>query len=627
MCGIVGIANNNSRSLNSEILEKMNRCIAHRGPDDDGFYVRENVGLAMRRLSIIDIAHGKQPIHNRDKTKWIVFNGEIYNFQELRADLEKRGHCFYTNSDTEAIVHLYDEYGADCVTHLRGMFAFAIWDEIDKSLFIARDRIGKKPLLYSHQPNGDLIFGSEFSALLSHPSISREVNFEAIDSYLSYLCVPAPQTAFRQIRKLEPAHWLRWKNGAIETKRYWLPDFSKKIKVSEEEAIEETARVLRDATNARLISEVPLGAFLSGGVDSSIITALMAEASTQPVKTFSIGFEEQDFSELKYAKMVAKHVGAEYNEFIVKPDALEVLPILVEHYGEPYADSSSIPTYYVSKETRRFVTVALNGDGGDESFAGYERYMAMNAAESYNRFPRFLRKPFIEFPISHLPNSKKYRSRLRSAKRFVESASLPKVERYLRWISAVAPDLKNDLMTENFRQNINGGKPSDLLAEWFDRADSKNIIDDTMFVDQMTYLPNDLLVKVDIASMANSLEARSPFLDHKVIEFAASLPSDIKIKKADTKTLLKKVAARLVPKEAIYRRKMGFGVPIANWLRGDMREFMKENLQSERFARRGLFEVSQVEKLIEEHLNQKQDNATPIWTLLMLELWFQRFID
>ncbi|MEP6900475.1 MAG: asparagine synthase (glutamine-hydrolyzing), partial [Actinomycetota bacterium] len=380
MCGIVGFVNSNSRAASREILEQMNACIVHRGPDEDGFYVNENVALAMRRLAIIDLKGGQQPIFNEAKTAAIVFNGEIYNFQEIKKDLESRGHRFYTNCDTEVIIHLYDEYGADCVEHLRGMFAFAIWDERDKSLFLARDRVGKKPVLYSHQENGDLIFGSEFTALLAHESISREVDFLAIDSYLSYLCVPAPQTAFKQIRKLEPAHWLRWKDGRIETRRYWQPDFSKKIKISEEEAIEETTRILRESTKLRLISEVPLGAFLSGGVDSSIIVALMAQESSSPVKTFSIGFEEQDFSELKYAKKVAEHIGAEYHEFIVRPNALEVLPTLVEHYGEPYADSSAIPTYYVAKETRKHVTVALNGDGGYESFAGYERYMGMKAA-------------------------------------------------------------------------------------------------------------------------------------------------------------------------------------------------------------------------------------------------------
>jgi asparagine synthase (glutamine-hydrolysing) len=314
-------------------------------------------------------------------------------------------------------LHLYDRYGADCVQYLRGMFVFAIWDERKKSLFIARDRVGKKPLLYSHQSNGDLIFGSEFQALLTYPSVSREVDNEAIHHYLSYLCVPAPLTAYKQIRKLEPGHWLEWKNGEIKTERYWLPDFNKKIKISEQEAEEETLRILREATKMRMISEVPLGAFLSGGVDSSAVVALMAEESSAPVKTFSIGFEEEDFSELKYAQRVAEHVGAEHHEFIVKPDALEVLPTLVEHYGEPFADSSAIPTFYVAKETRKYVTVALNGDGGDESFAGYERHAAMRLAETYYRLPPVLRKTLIEKSINLLPTSEIRRSRVRDVQR------------------------------------------------------------------------------------------------------------------------------------------------------------------------------------------------------------------
>ncbi|MCA1608343.1 MAG: asparagine synthase (glutamine-hydrolyzing), partial [Acidobacteria bacterium] len=343
MCGIAGFVNKVKRA-DRAVVERMTRAIVHRGPDDEGFHVDANVALGMRRLSIIDVAGGHQPIHNGDETKWIVYNGEIYNYGELREDLEKKDHRFYTNSDTEAIVHLYDEHGADCLQYLRGMFAFAIWDERDKSLFLARDRVGKKPLLYSLQPNGDLIFGSEFQALLEHPSVSRDVDYQAIDGYLTFMCVPAPSTAFAQIKKLEPGHWLKWKDGQINSKRYWLPDFSKKIKISEEEAIEETLRIVGEATRIRLISEVPLGAFLSGGVDSSTVVALMARESEQPVKTYSIGFEEEDFSELKYARRVAEHVGAEYNEFIVRPNALDVIPTLVEHYGEPFADSSAVPT-------------------------------------------------------------------------------------------------------------------------------------------------------------------------------------------------------------------------------------------------------------------------------------------
>ncbi len=626
MCGIVGVVNNGGH-VSRDVLERMNRAIEHRGPDDDGFYVNENVGLAMRRLSIIDLSSGKQPIHNADRTKWIVFNGEIYNYQELRKDLEKDGHRFYTNSDTEAIVHLYDKYGADCLQFLRGMFAFAIWDDAEKELFIARDRVGKKPLLYSHQQNGDLIFGSEFRALLEHPDISREVDNEAIDAYLSYLCVPAPLTAFKQIRKLEPGHWLKWKAGQIETRRYWLPDFSKKVKISEEEAIEETTRILRESTRLRMISDVPLGAFLSGGVDSSTVVALMAQESSQPVKTFSIGFEDEDFSELKYARRVAEHVGAEYNEFIVKPNAQEIIPTLVEHYGEPYADSSAIPTYYVSRETRKHVTVALNGDGGDESFAGYDRYLAMKLAAAYRRVPGILRVPFIEFPASLLPTSEKRRTFARDINRFIASAQGAPPQRYQGWLSAFNADSKAGVYTREFAESVNDKDALAFLGKWFARANGSGIVNATLLTDQMMYLPDDLLVKVDIASMANSLEARSPFLDHHVIEFAASLPENIKIKGFKTKYLLKKLAAKLVPPEVIYRQKMGFSVPVGRWFRGEMRSLVRDVLLSETAAKRGIVRPEATERYVNEHLSGERDHTAQIWTLLMMELWFRRFID
>jgi asparagine synthase (glutamine-hydrolysing) len=627
MCGITGFVNSNSRPASREILERMNKCIVHRGPDEDGFFVHESTALAMRRLAIIDLSGGQQPIYNRDKTAAIVFNGEIYNFQELRRDLEARGHEFYTNCDTEVIVHLYDEYGADCVSHLRGMFAFAIWDKRDRSLFLARDRVGKKPLLYSHRPDGSLVFGSEFTALLAHPSLTREVDYAAIDAYLSYLCVPAPQTAFRQIRKLEPGHWMRWRDGRIETARYWQPDFSKKIKISEAEAIEETTRILRESTKLRLISEVPLGAFLSGGVDSSVVVALMAQESARPVKTFSIGFEEQDYSELKYAKRVADHLGAEYNEFIVRPNALEVLPTLVEHYGEPYADASAIPTYYVSRETRRHVTVALNGDGGDESFVGYERHVAMKLAETYHRLPRLLRKYLIEPSVTAIPSPTNFRNRFVRFQRFLRAASMPKAERYATWLSAFDGAAKKELYSRDFADRTAGSEPADALVKYFASANGKGIVDAALSADLMHYLPNDLLVKVDIASMANSLEARSPFLDHKVIEFAASLPEHVKQQGRDTKSLLKKVAARLVPPDVVYRPKMGFGVPLKYWLANDLHDFTRDVLLSEKAGSRGLFDAGTVERLLDEQKNDRQDNAWKIWTLLMLELWFQRFID
>lgn len=626
MCGIVGFVNR-SEAADRSVLERMNAAIVHRGPDEDGLYVDGGVALAMRRLSIIDLAGGRQPIWNEDRSKLIIFNGEIYNFQELREGLIELGHRFTTRSDTEVVIHLYERYGPDCVTHLRGMFAFAIWDTKEKVLFLARDRVGKKPLLYAHQPNGDLVFGSEFAALLEHPAVTREVDPAAIDSYLSFQCVPAPMTAFKSIRKLEPGHWLRWKDGYVETHRYWQPDFSKKIKISEEEAIEETTRLLREATEMRLISEVPLGAFLSGGVDSSIVVALMAAASGRPVKTFSIGFEEDDFSELKYARRVAEHVGAEYNEFIVRPNALEVLPVLVEHYGEPYADSSAIPTYYVAKETRRHVTVALNGDGGDESFAGYERYAAMKLAESYLKIPAALRKPLIGRAVGMLPSSELKRSRSRDLKRFIAAAELPGTERYLRWVSAFDGPAKTEIYTSGFAESVNADAAAGILGHWFAQANGSGIVDASMLTDQMTYLPNDLLPKVDIATMANSLEARSPFLDHKVIEFAASLPAAMKMHGYQTKSLLKKVAARLVPRDVIYRRKMGFGVPIGKWFRGEMKEFLSDVLLSDTALNRGIIRPEVLRDHVREHTAGTRDRTFQLWTFLMLELWFQRFID
>ncbi len=613
--------------MDTELVRRMTDRIRHRGPDEDGFYFNNTVGLGMRRLAIIDLAGGQQPIHNQDRTAWIVFNGEIYNYRELRADLEKRGRKLYTNSDTEAIIHLYDLYGADCPKYLRGMFAFAIWDERKEELLIARDRVGKKPLLYAELPD-QLVFASEFAALLLHPDISRDVDRDALHYYLSFMCVPAPLTAYSAIRKLEPGHTLRYtKDGEVKLERYWQPDFSNKIKVSEEEAGERAVATLREAVRLRLISEVPLGAFLSGGVDSSAVVALMSEESSEPVKTFSIGFEEQDFSELHHARRIAEHVGADHHEFIVRPDALEILPTLVEHYGEPYADSSAIPTYYVSRETRKHVTVALNGDGGDECFAGYERYAAMQLAERYRRLPAVLREQFVRRAVDLLPTYGGRRNPVQRAKRFLAAASLPKVERYVRWVSVFDGLAKDELYTDEFKHETQGRSASDFLTPWFAKANGAGIVDASLLADTMTYLPNDLLVKVDIASMAVSLEARSPFLDHHVIEFAASLPEGLKLRGLTTKYLLKRVLKRLVPVENLERPKMGFGVPIGYWLRGEMQPFLRETLLSEKALARGLFRPEAVRRLIELHTRGERDYAHQLWTLLMLELWFERFID
>jgi asparagine synthase (glutamine-hydrolysing) len=626
MCGIVGIVRNGKQSVDQALVSRMCEAIRHRGPDEDGFYFKDHVGMGMRRLAIIDLAGGQQPIHNQDRSAWIVFNGEIYNYRELREKLEKLGHTFYTNSDTEAIIHAYDQYGSDCPKHLRGMFAFAIWDERTEELFLARDRVGKKPILYA-QVNGDFVFGSEFTALLLHPAISREVDTEAIDHYMSFMCVPAPMTAYKAIRKLEPGHSLRLRKGEIKTEQYWQPDFTRKVDISEREAGEQAIEILRDAVKVRLMSEVPLGAFLSGGIDSSAVVALMSEESSEPVKTFSIGFEEQDFSELQHARRIAEHVGADHHEFIVKPDALEVLPLLVEHYGEPYADSSAIPTYYVARETRKHVTVALNGDGGDESFAGYERYAAMRLAERYHRIPALLREGVVQQAIGLIPSSETKRSRARDVKRFIEAASLPKVERYLRWVSVFNTDAKQNLYSDSFAHETESSSVKKLLDPWFVRANGTGIIDATLEADIMTYLPNDLLVKVDIATMAVSLEARSPFLDHHVIEFAASLPENLKLRGLTTKYLLKRVLKKLLPAENLDRRKMGFGVPIGHWFRGRLQPFLRETLLSEKSLKRELFKPEIVRQMVELHTRGERDHSHQLWTLLMLELWFQRFID
>jgi asparagine synthase (glutamine-hydrolysing) len=628
MCGIVGIVRGDGLDVDGALLTRMADAVRHRGPDDDGFYLNGPVGLGMRRLSIIDLKSGQQPIHNQDRTAWIVFNGEIYNYRELRDQLEKLGHTFYTNSDTEAIIHAYDQYGADCPTHLRGMFAFAIWDERSQELFLARDRVGKKPLLYS-QVNGKLVFASEFSALLLHPDISRDIDREAIHYYLSFMCVPAPLTAYRAIKKLEPGHSLRFRqsDGQITIQRYWQLNFSQKTNLSEEEAGERAVELLREAVRVRLMSEVPLGAFLSGGIDSSAVVALMSEESSEPVKTFSIGFEEQDFSELHHARRVAEHVGAEHHEFIVKPDAMEVLALLVEHYGEPYADSSALPTYYVSRETRRHVTVALNGDGGDECFAGYERYAAMRLAERYRKVPAVMRESVIKQLVGLLPSSELRRGRVRNVKRFLEAASLAPVERYLRWVSVLDRKTKSALYTDEMLHETRNFDPANWLAPWFARVNGAGVVDASLLADTMTYLPNDLLVKVDIASMAVSLEARSPFLDHHVIEFAASLPEDLKLRGLTTKYLLKRVLKKLVPVENLNRPKMGFGIPIGHWFRGPMQKFLGERLLSEKALSRGLFKSTEVTRMFEMHTRGERDYSHQLWTLLMLELWFQRFID
>ncbi len=441
------------------------------------------------------------------------------------------------------------------------------------------------------------------------------------------MCVPAPQTAFRFIQKLEPGHTLIWQNGEAKIERYWSLDFKNKICISEEEAGRRTVELLREAVRARLMSDVPLGAFLSGGVDSSAVVALMSELSTGRVKTFSIGFDEQDFSEIKHARRIAKKFDTDHHEFVVRPDAIEVLPTLVRHYGEPYADSSAIPTYYLSKMTRQYVTVALNGDGGDECFAGYERYAAMRISERYHHLPQFLRKQIVEPAIGAIPVAGATRSRMGKARRFLGVMGRPVAERYLRWTSIVNEELKAELCTREFLDQTAEAKAIRFVEPWFAGNGEMDIVDRALGADTYNYLPNDLLVKVDIASMAVSLEARSPFLDHRVMEFAASLPATFKLKGLTTKYLLKRALGGLVPKENLTRSKMGFGVPISHWLRNELKGFLEENILSDRANARGYFKPEAVRHLVDQHARGRRDYSHQLWTLLMLELWHKEFVD
>jgi len=630
MCGICGVIDYTQKGIVSEeTLRRMCGQMQHRGPDDEGIYLYKNgpsVGLGHRRLSIIDLSPlGHQPLCNEDKTVWVTLNGEIYNFKDLKDELEKKGHRFKSRTDTETIVHLYEEYREDCVKYLRGMFAFALWDEKKETLLLARDRPGKKPLLY-YSKDGIFCFASEFNALLASGLVYKEINPCAIDEYLSFGYINAPLTIYNNIFKLPPAHMLILKDAKIQVKRYWNLDYIPKIKISEEEAAEEILRLLKEAVRIRLYSDVPLGAFLSGGIDSSTVVGLMSQLSATKVKTFSIGFEEKDFSELKYARKIAERFHTDHHEFTVRPKALDILALLVERYGEPYADSSCIPTYYVSKQTREYVTVALNGDGGDELFAGYERYQAMIAAEIYQKLPDIPKK-IISRILNSLPDSVNPKNSLRRIKRFFMAINLPTLERYRRWVGIFDNGLKESLYTTDFKNRIMKDSASDSLAPNLGNLKELNLLDRLLMTDTLTYLPGDLLVKVDITSMANSLEARSPFLDHKLMEFAARLPAEYKMKRFIKKYILRKAVKDLIPQENIQRRKMGFGVPVGEWFRNDLKDFLCEILLSRKFLGRGYFRPELVRNIVLQHIGGRQDYSFQIWALLMFELWHQRFMD
>jgi asparagine synthase (glutamine-hydrolysing) len=606
-----------------EVIARMCRVIEHRGPDDEGFYVDGGVALGMRRLSIIDLVTGHQPITNEDGSLWIVFNGEIYNFREIRDDLIARGHIFQSNTDTEVIVHLYEDEGEACVERLRGMFAFAIWDRRSRTLFLARDRVGVKPLHYSLA--GDtLIFASEIKSLLQHSAIEREVNTEAISDFLSFGYVPDPASAFTGITKLPPGHTLTFKEGKVTIRQYWdfqYADHKAEGPVQDERYYaERLLDLLDESIKLRLVSDVPLGAFLSGGIDSSTVVAMMARHMGRPVKTFSIGFSESGFDELQYARIAARHFNSDHHEFVVTPDICKIVEEVVWHHDEPFADVSSIPTYIVSKMAREHVKVVLSGDGGDELFAGYERYVIDRAREKFARIPRFIRKNIMLRASSALP-------RAAYGKNFLRNIALDAGERYIDSLSLLNHVAKRELISGAFKNSLDGRDSSEQFERLLDESSSSEQINRLLYLDSKTYLPGDILTKVDRMSMAHSIEAREPLLDHKLIEFVGTIPASLKLRGLQTKHILKRALDGLVPDQIINRPKQGFGVPINKWLNNDLREMLNDTLTDSRTRQRGYFNQNAVEAMLDEHRRGRRDHALQLWSLLTLELWHRTFID
>jgi asparagine synthase (glutamine-hydrolysing) len=625
MCGIAGRFNYlTGKPVDRAVLRGMCDLIAHRGPDGADTWTEGAIGLGHRRLAVIDLSPaGRQPMASADGRLQITFNGEIYNFLQLRDQLEAAGHQFHSHSDTEVILAAYREWGIDCLSHLRGMFAFALWDAAERALLVARDRVGKKPLHYLLDRDG-IAFASEPKSFLADPAFEARPDLEALSAYLTYQYVPSPLSAFEGVRKLPPAHYLLVRDGKVTIERYWRLSYTQKRKMSQADAEAELLERLREAVRIRLISDVPLGAFLSGGVDSSTVVALMAEAGNGPVKTFSIGFEEKEYDELPYARLVARQYATDHHEFIVRPDATAIFPQLVWHYNEPFADSSAIPTYYLSQLARRHVTVALNGDAGDENFAGYRRYITPSAARRFDNLPAPARSA-VAAAVRALPGGPFSTTLPGRGTHWLRRLSDPPERRYGRRMMIFEPELKDALCTPEFtRRSADAGQ---FLTDVFERSDAPDFVDALLDVDVNTYLPDCLLVKVDIATMAHGLEGRSPMLDHEFMEFAASLPSDLKLHSGDTKYILKNVARRLIPSETIDRPKKGFGVPLERWFRKELRELTGDLLLDGRLGARGYFRAEVVKRLVEEHWRGERQWENQLWSLLMLESWHRMFID
>ncbi|MBU2063575.1 MAG: asparagine synthase (glutamine-hydrolyzing) [Candidatus Omnitrophica bacterium] len=625
MCGICGIFNFDKESPQENILQAMCHQLKDRGPDAQGLYLKDNIALGHRRLSIIDLETGNQPLHNEDGKIQVITNGEIYNYKELRADLEKRRHVFYTRSDAEVIVHLYEECAEKCVQYLRGMFAFALWDGNEEKLFLARDRLGQKPLLY-WQDDKSFVFASQFKSILQYPKIKREVDWEALGLYLSFLCVPSPWTMFKGIKKLPPAHYLVVKDATVTIERYWALNFKSEKKLSVDDYKQGLLEHLDEAVRLRLVSDVPLGVFLSGGIDSASVVALMSRHLGGPVKTFSVGFAEKLYNELPYARLIARKFATEHHEIVINPQILDILPVLIRQYGEPFADYSCIPSYYISQFAAAHVKVVLNGDGADETLGGYYRYTAAKLAGIIDFLPGYLKKLIARSAV-FLPASKDIRNFTWQAGRFLKHLPYPEKERYLRWVSAFNKQEKESLCSQDFIKLINLDNDLDFLNGLYEKNKGASFLEDVIRAEIETYLPNDLLVKMDIASMANSLEARSPFLDHKFMEFAAQIPLELKIKNLENKFIFKEMLKDLLPPATIKRKKQGFGIPIGSWLRGDLRPLIFETLLDNRALKRPYFNNGFIRGVIDRHLRGEEDNGFKIWTLLMFELWHREFID
>ena len=624
MCGIAGKVSPGA-PVERELLERMCSVIEHRGPDSRGIYLNGDVGLGIQRLRIIDLKTGDQPIFNEDGSVVVVLNGEIYNYVELREELERRGHRFSTHGDTEVIVHLYEDHGAGCVDWLRGMFAFALWDDKQRQLLIARDRLGKKPLFYSVQgPN--LWFGSEAKSIIEDPEIDRDVDFDAIDSFLHFSYVPHPLSAFARLRKLPPAHILVWKDGRARIERYWKLSYRRGEAANEAEAHELIREHVLEATRLRLRSDVPVGAFLSGGVDSSAVVAAMAMQGGR-VKTFAIGFEDPRYDETRWAAETAKLFDTDHHELRVKSrSALEVLPQLVWHYGEPFADSSAIPSLYLAELTRRHVTVALNGDGGDENFAGYFRHVGKRS-DRLLALPRPVLQLLGVVASRVSPDGIEHSLRSRFIRAAAESLMAPD-DRYADRLSVFLEREREELYTDEFRSALGDRRTArTVVSTPYLESDATDEVNRLLDVDIQTFLPGDLLVKMDIATMAHSLEVRSPLLDHRLIEMSAGLPGAWKTAGGSTKKIFKDALRPWLPDHLLDRPKWGFAVPIASWFRGELREFVSEILLDRASLERGFFREDGLRRLIDEHTSGENDNSAKLWALIQLELWLRMFVD